>query len=171
MRRRTWTEKQLRSAVRASTNYRQVLAQLKLRPAGGNYKQLKKYIRLLGLSTGHFTGQAWSLGLRFPPRPKRSLDEILSFGSEYATHWLRKRLFAAELKLPRCEECGWARMSDDGRLPLELDHINGDSRDNRLENLRVLCPNCHSLKPTHRGCNRRRRPGGETGSHAALKMP
>ncbi|MDE1988391.1 MAG: HNH endonuclease, partial [Patescibacteria group bacterium] len=38
-------------------------------------------------------------------------------------------------------------------LPLELDHINGDRHDNRLENLRILCPNCHSLKPTHRGRN------------------
>lgn len=171
MRRRTWTNDQLEAAVKASTNYRSVLTRLNLRPAVGNYQQLKKYIRELGLTTQHFTGQAWSRGLRLPPRPERRLEEILTSGSDYSTHWLKRRLIAAELKAPRCEECGWARMSDDGRLPLELDHINGDSRDNRLENLRVLCPNCHSLKPTHRGCNRRRRPGGETGSHAALKMP
>jgi len=43
----------------------------------------------------------------------------------------------------------------DGYLPLELDHINGDHHDNRLENLRILCPNCHSLKPTHRGRRRK----------------
>ncbi|KKQ13143.1 MAG: hypothetical protein US27_C0015G0001, partial [Candidatus Moranbacteria bacterium GW2011_GWF1_36_78] len=49
--------------------------------------------------------------------------------------------------------CGWHKVSKDGRLPLELDHINGDSKDNRIKNLRVLCPNCHSLKPTHRGRN------------------
>lgn len=61
-------------------------------------------------------------------------------------------------------------MSEDGRIPLELDHINGDRHDNRLENLRVLCPNCHSLKPTHRGLNRSKRPSGEIGIHGRLKI-
>lgn len=156
--------------MRESTHYRAVLKRLNLHPAGGNYRQLKKYIRESGLSTSHFTRRAWNWGLKIPRGRRRTLQELLTVNSDYGTDKLRKKLIAARLKSPRCEECGWARLSDDGRLPLELDHINGDSRDNRLENLRVLCPNCHSLKPTHRGCNRRRRPGGETGSHATLKM-
>ena len=49
--------------------------------------------------------------------------------------------------------CGWAKISIDGRIPLELDQINGNRHDNRLENLRILCPNCHSLQITHRGMN------------------
>ncbi len=53
--------------------------------------------------------------------------------------------------------CGWNKTTKDGRLPLELDHINGDSRDNRLTNLQILCPNCHSLQPTHRGLNKKAR--------------
>jgi predicted HNH restriction endonuclease len=43
----------------------------------------------------------------------------------------------------------------DGRVPVELDHINGDKNDNRLENLCILCPNCHSVQPTHRGPNQK----------------
>ena len=55
-----------------------------------------------------------------------------------------------------------AEKSEDGRIPVELDYINGDHHDNRIKNLRILCPNCHSLQLTHRGKNKRRR-GGEIG--------
>ncbi len=153
-----------------SSSYRQVLARLGLRPAGGNYSPLRKYILQSGLDTSHFLGQAWNRGLRCPRPPVRSLSEILAQDSDFQSYRLKLRLYAAGLKPRHCEECGWAQMTEDGYLPLELDHINGDPRDNRLANLRVLCPNCHSLKPTHRSRNRRRRPGGETGSHATLKM-
>ena len=169
--RRSWTVQQLVEAVEISTSYRQVLTQLKLRGAGANYRQLRKYIRESDLDTSHFTGMAWRRGCKIPPRPARPLAELLTADSDYGTFKLKRRLFAAGVKQPRCEECGWAEMTVDGYLPVEMDHINGDSRDNRLENLRILCPNCHSLKPTHRARNRRKRPGGVTGSHAALKTP
>jgi 5-methylcytosine-specific restriction endonuclease McrA len=144
----------LKIAVKTSKSYRGVLSKLKLREAGGNYTQIKKYIKEINLSTKHFTGQAWNKGLRGAERPIIPLDKILVTGSLYQSFKLKKRLFRAKIKKPSCEECGWAKVSKDGRLPLELDHINGDRHDNRLENLRVLCPNCHSLQPTHRGRNR-----------------
>lgn len=67
------------------------------------------------------------------------------------------------------ERCGWAERAEDGRIPVELDHKNGDRFDNRFENLQILCPNCHSLQPTHRGKNVKSR-GGGIGRHATLKM-
>ena len=72
-----------------------------------------------------------------------------------ASHRLKEPLIREGLKRAECELCGWAVARPiDGVVPVELDHINGDKNDNRLENLRVLCPNCHALQPTHRALNR-----------------
>lgn len=155
-RKRTWTEKQLRAAVKNSTSVRQVLRKLNLKEAGGNYAQIKKYIEFYKIDKKHFTGPGWSKGLRGIGKPLIKLEDILVKESYFQSFKLKKRLFEVKLKPMYCEECGWAEKSKDGRLPLELDHINGNSMDNRIENLRVLCPNCHSLKPTHRGRNRKK---------------
>ena len=140
-RKRTWTEKQLKRAVADSRSYRNVIKILKLRPTGGNYDQIKKYIKQYKLSTKHFTGKAWNKGMRFQFSPLIDLKDILVKNSTYQSYKLKKRLFLVKLKEPKCEECGWAKISPDGRLPLELDHINGKRHDNRLKNLRILCPN------------------------------
>lgn len=169
-RKRRWTNKQLKRAVKKARSLRQTLFLLGLRPTGGNYNQLEKYLKEFSLDTSHFKGMAWNKGLVGIGKPRISLKEILVRKSDFQSFKLKKRLFEAGLKRKVCEECGWAKTAEDGRLPLELDHINGERRDNRLKNLRVLCPNCHSLKPTHRGRNRKKRPGDETGRHATLKM-
>lgn len=153
MRRRTWTEQELKKAAKKSLSIRQVLFKLNLIPAGGNYSQIKKYLKLYKIDTKHFKGRGWNKGMKIIGTPRIPLDKILVKDSNFQSYKLKNRLFAAKLKLPKCEECGWAKKSNDGRLPVELDHINGNNRDNRLENLRILCPNCHSLKPTHRGRN------------------
>ncbi|MBI4919767.1 HNH endonuclease [Candidatus Azambacteria bacterium] len=151
MKRRSWTEKQLKNAVKNSFSYRQVLTKLNLREAGGNYAQIKRYIREFELDIKHFKGRGWNLGMRGIGIPRIPLEKILVKNSNFQSFKLKKRLFAADLKPKNCEECGWSQRTADGYLPLELDHINGDHYDNRIDNLRVLCPNCHSLKPTHRG--------------------
>lgn len=151
-----WTEKSLKDAVLHSTSIRQVLNKINLIPAGGNYDQVKKYIRKLHIDTKHFKGKAWNRGMKFIGVPKIQLKDILVKNSDFQSFKLKERLFKAGIKSITCEECSWAKVSEDGRIPLELDHINGNKRDNRLENLRVLCPNCHSLKPTHRGRNKKK---------------
>ncbi len=154
MRQRKWTENQLRKAVKQSRSVRQVLAKIGLKEAGGNYSQIKKYLHLYKIDTSHFLGRAWNKGMRGQTKPRVPLKKILVRNSFFQSYKLKKRLFTESLKPQKCELCGWSEKSKDGRTPLELDHINGDSRDNRLKNLRILCPNCHSLQPTHRGRNK-----------------
>lgn len=170
---RSWTIEQLKLAAQRSTSNRQVLQKLGLVEAGGNYAQIKKYLKEHSIDTRHFTGPVWNKGMRGLYRsPTVPLEKILMKGVNFQTFQLKKRLFNNKLKMRACELCSWAQMSPDGRIPLELDHINGDRTDNRLENLRILCPNCHSLQPTHRGLNRKKKQcsGGGTGLHATLKM-
>ncbi|PIQ77478.1 hypothetical protein COV82_04325 [Candidatus Peregrinibacteria bacterium CG11_big_fil_rev_8_21_14_0_20_46_8] len=154
MRKRSWNLSQLSDAVKSSKSYRQVLKKLNLVEAGGNYEQIKKYVHEAKLDITHFKGKAWNKGLRGIGKPIRPLKDILKRNSPFQSFKLKKRLFNAGLKEKKCEECGWSKITADGYLPLELDHVNGDRHDNRIENLRILCPNCHSLKPTHRGRNR-----------------
>jgi hypothetical protein len=137
-------------AVRTSTSIRQVLGKLGLVEAGGNYSVVKLRIQTMNLETSHFTGAAWRRGETSPVVPARELSEILKSGTRFQSYKLKKRLLAANLKEPKCESCDqleWLNRP----IPLELDHINGDANDNRLENLRLLCPNCHALTSTYRG--------------------
>lgn len=73
-------------------------------------------------------------------------------GRRYASARLRRRLVEAGILQRRCDRCGLDVWLDEP-IPLELDHVDGDRRNNELENLRLLCPNCHALTPTYRGRN------------------
>ena len=94
------------------------------------------------------------------------VDELLS--APRARHHIKRRLLNAGIKENRCEECGLAEWR--GRpLSMALHHINGDGSDNRLENLQMLCPNCHSQTENFAGRNRRpRASGGASSARATL---
>ena len=152
---RSWTDEELVDAVKTSFSVREVILKLNLIPAGGNYVQVKAGIVRLSLDNSHLKGQGWNKGKTYHTRARQTLETLLVKGSIVQSYKLKKRLYEAGLKRPQCEMCGWAKLSPDGRIPLELDHMNGDRTDNRIENLRILCPNCHSLQPTHRGLNKK----------------
>lgn len=145
-----YTEEELRKAVKTSLSMRQTLMKLGVAAYGGNYDVLKKAIKHFRLNTSHFTGQAWNKG---KSSPKRKTKEYLSNKYPITSHKLRLRLLKEGVFKHQCSHCNrskWMNMP----IPLELDHIDGNNKDNSLDNLRLLCPNCHALTPTYRGKNK-----------------
>jgi HNH endonuclease len=146
-----FTKEQLQAAVAASYSYSETLRRLKLRAAGGNHKTLQKYVALWDISTEHFDPH---IGRgRFGRSRRVPLEEILVEGSSYSRGHLKDRLYEAGLKQRRCELCGQGEAWRGRRMALILDHINGIANDHRLENLRILCPNCAATLETHCGRN------------------
>lgn len=109
----------------------------------------------MNIYISHFTGQGWCTGDKFTNfGVKHILTDILIKNSPYKSSYsLKKRLYKEGLKTEQCEECKLVEWNDKP-ITLELDHINGDNTDNRIENLKILCPNCHSQTPTFRNKKR-----------------
>lgn len=101
----------------------------------------------------HFTGSRWNKGLTSENHQsikKKDISEILIENSGWTSHNIKLRILKEGLKEPKCERCGrteWEGQS----IPLELHHLNGNHKDNRLENLQILCPNCHALTDNYSG--------------------
>lgn len=84
---------------------------------------------------------------------KKQLNEKIESGDTTLDTRHYKR-YLIEKHGEKCMKCGWSERNPvTGKVPIELDHINGNSENNSLENLRLLCPNCHSLTPTYKGLN------------------
>lgn len=82
------------------------------------------------------------------PGKKKDLSEILIENSNYSSSYLKKRLIKDGIKKDVCEICGQNNFWNNNYLTLQLDHINGNHYDNRLNNLRIICPNCHTQTNT-----------------------
>ncbi|MER7954497.1 HNH endonuclease signature motif containing protein [Streptomyces sp. NPDC096030] len=153
-----WTREVLESAVAASTSMCGVLRHLGVEVVGGQHTHISRRIRTFGIDISHFKPPQ-----RAGERRRRSPVDLLV--RQIPTQARRvpsdrlKRAMAAVGVTGRCALCGidgtWMGQS----LPLEVDHIDGDWRNNRVENLRLLCPNCHSTTDTYRGRAKGRRRG------------
>lgn len=152
MNKRKWTNEQFIEAVKNSLSYAQVIRALGLKPAGSNYDTIKRKIKELNLNTSHMTGAAWNVGERFRIiKPAKPLNKILVEHSNFiSTNKLKNRLLKENIKEYKCENCKLKEWCNKP-IPLELHHINGIKDDLRIENLQILCPNCHALTNNYRG--------------------
>ena len=138
----------LSRVVKKSLSIREVLVHFGLPDAGGNYQTFKSVCAINGIDYSHFDGKAKSNHGSWNSVP---IEDILKKGVKYKSSTLRKRLLRLGMIDNKCLECGMPPVWNGKEITLELDHINGDNQDNRLENLRLLCPNCHSQTSTFRG--------------------
>jgi hypothetical protein len=143
-----YSEAHARDAVARARSYAEALRLLGMRPTGANGRTLAKYVRHWGIPTDHFDPRA-------KRSPRMALEEILVERSTYSRGHLKERLYASGLKQRQCELCGQGELWRGRRIALILDHVNGVGDDHRLENLRIVCPNCAAALPTHCGRNKR----------------
>jgi hypothetical protein len=145
----SYSEREARDAIAASRSFAEALRRLGRCPTGGAGRTLKKWTVTWGISTDHFDPYAASRGRLV--KSALPLGEVLVEGSTYHRGKLKERLFEAGLKTRHCEMCGLGELWHGRRFSLILDHINGISNDNRIENLRIVCPNCAATLDTHCG--------------------
>jgi len=153
-----YTKEILEPIVRESKSYREVLIALGLKVAGGNHSHLKRIIDSLGLSTEHFYGSSWNVGRVFE-KSRKSPDEYLRYydrNKSVNTHKIKTLLIRDGIKKHICEECGLEIWNDEP-IPIELHHINGDRWNNLLENLLILCPNCHAQASNNSGTKNKKK--------------
>lgn len=153
----TWkkyTEIEFRKAISESTSWSEVARKLNVSKSGSRSKLFKKLCNILDIETSHFLGLAWSKGKKIDINKKWGIkakpEEVLVENSPYkgGSNGIKKILIKHLLLKYQCYNCtnngNWMKKN----LVLQLDHINGNNKDNRIENLRFLCPNCHSQTST-----------------------
>jgi transposase-like protein len=146
-----FTEAEARDAIARSDCWSGALRLLGVRPAGGNHATLQKWARAWGIPSDHFDPRA--VRARSNRHRAIPLEEVLVRNSTYDRGKLKRRLYKTGIKERRCELCGQDEIWHGREMSLILDHINGDAMDNRLENLRIVCPNCAATLDTHCGRN------------------
>lgn len=134
--------------IKSSHNTREVLFKLHLTTVGNSwgYSLIKRRMKELHLSGDDFLGK---VGTKQLPKPNsiKTQDLLVSEASSPRCV-IRKRILEENLIEYKCSKCGISEWNG-SPISLELDHINGVGNDNRIENLRFLCPNCHSQTKTY----------------------
>lgn len=148
--RHIYTKEFLKPLIQESKSWAEVARRVGVTFNTGTQTHIKKRSIDFGIDYSHFTGKAWNRGQTFIP--KCNSEFFIENGTTQSNR-VRKQLFKRGLKEKRCEVCNRTNWNKK-EIPLEVDHINGIKSDNRLINLRIICPNCHAQTPTYKSKNR-----------------
>lgn len=148
MTQRTWTNEELILAVKNSKHITEALQKLNLNCSTYNSNTIKKYIKELNISIEHWKGNL--------VKTKRNgfetnIEDVFIENSKFTRSHLKEKIIKYKLLPYKCAECELSDIWNNKQLVLQLDHINGINNDNRINNLRFLCPNCHSQTSTYAG--------------------
>jgi len=149
-----YTKENLEPIVLKSCSISEILRNLNLNESGGNHTTIKKNINKYNIDTSHFLGSGWRKGnISYTEKAKKHFinNVLILNGLEWGSHNIKLGLFKFELKERKCEKCNQNEIWFENFLSLHLEHKNGNHKDNRLENLEILCPNCHSQTATYCG--------------------
>lgn len=154
------TKELLEGIVKDSLTIAECLTKLGMATSRDAYGVFRSRVERWGISTSHFLTHSEYMKRRHNENPggfgkqrQPQLETVLVENSRYNRRSIKARLLATGLKTNVCELCGQNEMWMGKRMHLILDHINGVRNDNRLENLRIICPNCDATLPTFGGRN------------------
>ena len=153
--RNKYTKDIIQALVKNSKSWADVCRKVGVKPATGTQTHLTRRAKAFGIDTSHFTGQGWSKGKEFPEQHK-PLKVYLVKDSSVKSSFLKERLIKEGFKKRECERCNLSKWKEEP-IPLELHHKDSDHWNNELDNLEILCPNCH----TQVTLKCRRTPSGE----------
>ena len=150
-----YTKELLEENVKDCYSFAELCRRLGLKPEGSNPKTLRKKMNEFGVDYSHFTGQAWNKNPENPVYRGKYLPKLCEHSSLSSAN-VKELVYKLSLKENKCECCGITEWNGKPII-CELHHINGDSTDNRIENLQILCPNCHSQTDNFRSRNRNKK--------------
>lgn len=141
-------EKELKAIAKESSSIAEICRKLNVSGSGDQHKQIKKVLNERGIDYSHINiGLGSNAGRKFEVE-KIPLKDILIKDSSYNRGHLKRRLIEEGLLKEQCRKCGLGNKWQGKEIALQLEHINGNGKDNRIENLEMLCPNCHSQTAT-----------------------
>ena len=150
MKKHKYTKEFIEPIISQSRYWGEVFEKLGIIQGGGNMNNIKKRVFQYQIDVSHFVSKSEALSIRVARRDgKLKYKDLFIENCKHSRSILKKFIYKEQLKEIKCEICDQDENWNGKKMSLILDHINGINNDNRLENLRLLCPNCNATLDTH----------------------